>query len=110
MHLRPEIYEKWEEALKHRGNAEKLSREGKLQEAEIEANIALLLGIQTIIELSKEPEMHDLSVIANNILSDMFERNEVGKHYTPKERLERADSALKQLFAEIPPDILRPLR
>jgi hypothetical protein len=67
-----------------------------------------LLGIQTIIELSKEAEMHDLSAIASNAVQDFLERSE--KHYTPKERIEQTDRVLKQLFAEIPPDILRPLR
>jgi HEPN domain-containing protein len=117
MLLRPEIYVLWEEALKYSGNAEKLSKEGKLQEAANEATWAVVLGCKAATELSKKVEMHDLSVIVNSIFSDLcernhelWERNEVGKHYTPKETFEWADRALKQLYAAIPPDILRPLR
>lgn len=109
MLLRPEIYKCWEEALKRFGNAEKLSREGKLQEAANEAIFAVLFGCQAAKELSKELKIPDLLVIADNISSDFFERT-WEKHYTPKKMLEWADTALKRLSAEIPPGILRPLR
>ncbi len=108
MLLKPEIYKFWEEALKRFEDAQKLSKEGKLQEAANEAGWAVVFGWLAVRGLSEELKMPDLSAMASSVYRELFEREE--KHYTPKEKLEWADKAFKRLSAEIPPDILRPLR
>ncbi len=110
--MKPEIYEEWEKALSHLLNAEKLLEDENIQEAENEANAAIMLGLQTITILAKELEIPDLLVIFENACHDWCERTPEfgGKHYTPKENIEWVRSTLKRLSDELPPDTLRPLK
>jgi nucleoid-associated protein YejK len=106
--MKPEIYEEWEQALSHLGNAEKLYEDGKFQEAAKEANGAIISGCFAIIQLAEELKLPDLSVIQENVFYEWAERKR--KHYTPKENIEWVRSTLKRLSDELPPDTLRPLK
>ncbi|GAG14099.1 unnamed protein product [marine sediment metagenome] len=110
--MKPKIYEEWEQVLSYLEKAEKLYEVGKIQEAENEANAAIMLGLQTIAILAKELEIPDLLVIFENACHDWCERTPAfgGKHYTPKENIEWVRSTLKKLSDELPPDTLRPLK
>ena len=106
--MKPEIYEEWEQALSHLLNAEKLLEDENIQEAANEADIAIMLGLHTIPQLSQELGLPDLLVIQENSFYDWCERKR--KHYTPKENVEWVRSTLKRLSDELPPDTLRPLK
>jgi hypothetical protein len=111
--MKPEICKEWEDALSHLRNAEKLKEDGKFQEAEEEANVAIVCGIHAIRPLAKELNLPSLSAIQENAFYEWQERKfpEFGaKHYTPEENVEWVGKTLRRLSGELPPDTLRPLQ
>lgn len=106
--MKPETYNKWEKALDYFEEAEKLSKSNKLQEAGSEATCAFVAAFQAIYELSKELEMSDLSIIAENACLEWLELE--SKHYRPKQLLEWVRKRLKRLSDDLPPDTFRPFR
>lgn len=110
--MKPEIYEKWEQALSHLRNAEKLLEDGKVQDAAKEAYTSFMFGLRTIDALAEELKLPELSEIRKNAFYEWCERKFPefgGKHYTPKESVEWIRKTLKKLSDELPPDTLRPL-
>ena len=107
--MKPEAYKEWEEAMNDFRNAEELLKDEKFDEAAKQALAAVAFGIGAIMKLSKEVEMSDLSVSANNVFKEACDRQERG-HYTPKEDIEWCRSILKRLTAELPPDTFEPFR
>jgi len=107
--MKPETYDLWEKALGYLEEAEELSKFDKFQEAEQKAFKAFWAAIPAINALSRELEISDLSIIAENAGIAWLEFME-SKHYTPKEMVEWICSRLKRLSDDLPPDTFRPLR
>ncbi len=98
----------WEKVLSCWQNVEELLKDKNIQEAADKAYWAVLFGIVATNTLSKELKIPHLSVIADNVVSDLCERRPEfgGKHYTPKETIEWGRKILKQLSDEFPPNTL----
>lgn len=106
--MKPETYNKWEKALSYFEEAEELSKSNKLQEAGRKATDAFVAAFQAIYVLSKELEMLDLSIIAENACLEWLGLE--SKHYRPKEMLEWVRKRLKRLSDDLPPDTFRTFR
>jgi hypothetical protein len=74
--MKPEIYKFWEEALSCLENAEKLLKDKRFQEAENNADCAIMYGCATIVQLAKELGMPNLLVIKGNEYIGWLERGE----------------------------------
>ena len=113
--MKPEMRERgeeWEKALSCLRNAEQLLKDEKFKEAEDEAHFSFIHGFRAIKTLSEVLDIPNLSVIADNALSDWNKRKSEfgGKHYTPKENVEWTRKTLNRLSNELPPDTLRPVK
>ena len=106
--MKPEIGKNWELALSSFTKAEELLRDKKSQEAKGQAGLAVIFAACAMRDLSKEPDMLDLSAIGENALLEYFER--LKKNYTPEEEIEWSRSVLKRLSDERPPDTFPPFR
>ena len=107
--MKPETYNMWEKALICLEEAKELSKGNKFHEAMRKAIEAFVAAMQAINALSRELEMSDLSVIAENAGIAWLEFME-SKHYTPKEMVEWIRNRLIRLSDDLPPDTFRPFR
>lgn len=107
--MKPETYNLWEKALGYLKEAEELSKGNKFKEAMRKAIEAFVAAMQAINSLSRELEMSDLSIIAENAVLAWLEFVE-SKHYTSNEMVEWISRRLKRLYDDLPPDTFRPVR
>ena len=106
--MKPETYNFWEKALGYLEEAEELSKGNKFEEARWKSIEAFVSAMQAINALSKEVEMSDLSIIAENAGLEWLELE--SKHYTPKEMFEWIRRRIKRLSDDLPPDTFRTFR
>lgn len=107
--MKPELHEKWEKALSHIKNSEKLEKDKKYAEAEKEGRFAFFHGFEAMLKISKELEVDDLSTIAWNFFNMGVEREEKA-HNTPRENIEWYRKVLKRFSGELSPYKFRPFR
>ena len=107
--MKPETYEKWENALSYFGNAEELWKDGKPEEAARIADMAVWLACIAVTNLSDELKIDCLSERAKHYITGWS--NKIRKEsYTAKQTIEEARGILQLLSAELPADTFRLFR
>lgn len=107
--MKPETCKLWDKALGYLEEAKELKKSGIFKKATGKAIEAFLVAIQAINALSRDLEMPDLEVFAENAVLEFVEFME-SKDYTPNKMIDWVRRSLKRLSDYLPPNTFRPVK